>query len=67
MPNWCDCTYKCVGDLKDVRSVSYTHLDVYKRQDYDKKADVIITVLEVATSILKGIKKLRGIFIKAKK
>ena len=35
--------------------------------DYDKRADVIITVLEVATSILKGIKKLRGIFIKAKK
>lgn len=35
--------------------------------DYDKKADVIIAVLEVATSILKGIKKLRGIFIKAKK
>ena len=21
MPNWCDCTYKCVGDLKDVRSL----------------------------------------------
>jgi hypothetical protein len=35
--------------------------------DYDKTQDVIITVLEVATSILKGIKKLRGIFIKAKK
>jgi len=35
--------------------------------DYDKKADVIITILEVATSILKGIKKLRDIFIKAKK
>lgn len=21
MPNWCDCTYKCVGDLKEVRSL----------------------------------------------
>lgn len=35
--------------------------------DYDKTQDVIITVLEVATSIFKGIKKLRGIFVKAKK
>lgn len=35
--------------------------------DYDKKADVLITILEVTTSILNGIKKLRGIFIKAKK
>jgi len=35
--------------------------------EYDKKADVLITVLEVVTSILKGIKKLRGIFMKAKK
>ena len=35
--------------------------------DYDKTQDVIITVLEGATSILKGIKKLRGIFVKAKK
>ena len=21
MPNWCDCTYKCVGDLKEVKSL----------------------------------------------
>lgn len=21
MPNWCDCTYKCVGVLKEVRSL----------------------------------------------
>ena len=33
----------------------------------DKAQDVIITILEVTTSILKGIKKLRGIFVKAKK
>ncbi len=33
----------------------------------DKTQDVIITVLEVVTSVLKGIKKLRGIFVKAKK
>lgn len=35
--------------------------------DYDKTQDVIITILEVTTSILKGIKKLRSLFIKAKK
>ena len=35
--------------------------------DYDKAQDVIITILEVTTSILKGIKNLRGIFVKAKK
>ena len=35
--------------------------------DYDKAQDVIITILEVTTSILKGIKKLRGKFVKAKK
>lgn len=35
--------------------------------DYDKAQDVIITILEVTTSILKGIKKLRGILVKAKK
>jgi hypothetical protein len=35
--------------------------------DYDKKADVIITILEVTTSILKGIKKLRSLFLKTKK
>lgn len=28
--------------------------------EYDKAQDVIITVLEVATSILKGVKKLRS-------
>lgn len=21
MPNWCDCTYKCVGDLKEVKAI----------------------------------------------
>lgn len=21
MPNWCDCTYKCIGDLKEVKSL----------------------------------------------
>lgn len=35
--------------------------------DYDKVQDVIITILEVSTSILKGLKKLRGTFVKAKK
>jgi hypothetical protein len=35
--------------------------------EYDKAQDVIITVLEVATSILKGVKKLRSLFVKAKK
>jgi len=35
--------------------------------DYNKGQDVIITILEVTTSILKGIKKLRRLFIKAKK
>jgi len=35
--------------------------------EYNKAQDVIITILEVTTSILKGIKKLRGIFVKAKK
>lgn len=36
MPNWCDCTYKCVGDLKDVRSL-------YKALKYiDKRKTSII-------------------------
>ena len=35
--------------------------------NYDKTQDVIITILEVATSVLKGIKKLRSLFIKSKK
>ena len=35
--------------------------------DYDNAQDVIITILEVTTSMLKEIKKLRGIFVKAKK
>lgn len=35
--------------------------------NYDKTQDAVITILEVAVSVLKGIKKLRGIFIKAKK
>lgn len=35
--------------------------------NYDKTQDVVITILEVAVSVLKGIKKLRGIFVKAKK
>lgn len=35
--------------------------------EYNKAQDVIITILEVTVSVLKGIKKLRGIFIKAKK
>lgn len=21
MPNWCNCTYKCVGELKEVKSL----------------------------------------------
>ena len=33
----------------------------------EKKTDVIITILEVAVSVLKGLKKLRGIFVKVKK
>jgi len=33
--------------------------------EYNKAQDVIITILEVAVSVLKGIKKLRG--VKAKK
>ncbi len=35
--------------------------------NYDKTQDVIITILEVATSVLKGIKKLRSLFVKSKK
>mgnify|MGYP000420739972 CR=1 FL=1 len=36
MPNWCDCTYKCVGDLKEVRSL-------YKALKYiDKRKTSII-------------------------
>jgi hypothetical protein len=35
--------------------------------NYDKTQDAVITILEVAVSVLKGIKKLRGIFVKAKK
>ena len=40
MPNWCDCTYKCVGDLKDVRSL-------YKALKYidKRKTSIIRTVL----------------------
>ena len=34
---------------------------------YEKNQDVIITILEVAVSVLKGIKKLRSLFVKAKK
>lgn len=29
--------------------------------NYDKAQDVVITVLEVITSVLKGIKKLKGL------
>lgn len=35
--------------------------------NYDKTQDAVITILEVVVSVLKGIKKLRGIFVKAKK
>ena len=35
--------------------------------NYDKSQDVVITLLEVTTSILKGIKKLRSLFVKSKK
>jgi len=35
--------------------------------NYDKAQDVVITLLEVGTSILKGIKKLRSLFVKSKK
>ena len=35
--------------------------------NYDNTQDAVITILEVAVSVLKGIKKLRGIFVKAKK
>ena len=35
--------------------------------EYNKAQDVIITILEVTTAVLKGIKKLRGIFVKVKK
>ena len=27
MPNWCDCTYKCVGDLKEVKAI-YKSLEI---------------------------------------
>lgn len=35
--------------------------------EYDKAQDVLITVLEIATSILKGVKKLRSLFKKVTK
>jgi len=34
---------------------------------YEKNQDVVITLLEVAVSVLKGIKKLRSLFVKSKK
>ena len=34
---------------------------------YDKTQDVIITLLEVTASVLKGVKKLRSLFVKSKK
>ena len=35
--------------------------------NYEKTQDVVITLFEVAVSVLKGIKKLRSLFVKAKK
>jgi hypothetical protein len=34
---------------------------------YERNQDVIITLLEVTASVLKGVKKLRSLFVKAKK
>ena len=42
MPNWCDCTYKCVGDLKDVRSL-YKALKFYVCQ-YTSMAHLRVTM-----------------------
>ena len=37
MPNWCDCTYKCVGVLKEVRSLHKVLKYIDKRKNFNHK------------------------------